>query len=130
MQVLSGSSTLSTTRALPISESYFIQPGGIGMHGKISIHLEGHIHLVDAGSAGGVTAVHVMGHAVIGEADEDHIRRRPLKFPCQMVPDKGGRGRTGDSGGNPVASRVPPHVPVAALDVALRAVDELVDAIG
>ena len=40
--------TLSTTRALPVRESDLVQPRGIGMHGKIAVHLEGHIHLMHA----------------------------------------------------------------------------------
>src|SRR6185312_10549961 len=47
-----------------------------------------------------------------------------------MVPHKSRRGRTGNAGRKPVAGSVTPHVPVAALDVALCAIDEFVHAVG
>src|SRR6185437_16691345 len=71
-----------------------------------------------------------MGNTVIGEAKENHVGRGAREFPSQVVPDKGSRDAAGDPGRNPVAGSVAPDVPMATLDVALRAIDELVDAIG
>ena len=80
---------LNTARTLPICESDPVQPRGIGVHGGVSIHLEGHIHLMDTGGPGRITAVYIVSDAVISEADEDHVGGRPLKFPRQVMPDEG-----------------------------------------
>ena len=94
------------------------------------VFLESHVQLIHAGIAGGVGAIHVMLYAIERDSNIGQRSGGPLEFPGEVVPLVSGRHFAGDTGGYPISIGVAPYIKVAGGDVALRAENPSLVAIG
>ena len=83
---------------LPVRERDLVEPGRIIVHVLVAIQLESYVQFIHGRRPCSVCPVYVVGHAVIGESNEDHLRCRALEFPRQVMPFKGAWRRAWDAG--------------------------------